>query len=178
MFLFGLSVVKSWFPCSETPIFLLESWPCHTKYMCINIRAFQKYHTYHVSGSRTKNYTKKKRGTRKGAVSAGYLVSPRAPGIPGHCRDRLQKTPAVEKSRHFSDFCWGESFLWSMSASPEFSCTMSWKILLKHIENHLLSTMDGLHPDPILNVESHPLAVEGCLNTTAKSNPSGRYSVW
>ena len=74
MFFFRLSVVKSSFPYSETPIFLLESWPCHTKYLCINIRAFQKYHKYHVSGSRTKNYKKKKRGTRKGAVSAGYLV--------------------------------------------------------------------------------------------------------
>ena len=74
MFFFRLSVVKSSFPHSETPIFLLESWPCHTKYMCINIRAFQKHHKYHVSGSRTKNYKKKKRGTRKGAVSAGYLV--------------------------------------------------------------------------------------------------------
>ena len=74
MFFFKLSVVKSLFPYSETPIFLLESWPCHTKYMCINIRAFQKYHKYHVSGSRTKNYKKEKRGTRKGAVSPGYLV--------------------------------------------------------------------------------------------------------
>ena len=74
MLFFRLSVVKSSFPHSETPIFLLESWPCHTKYMCINIRAFQKHHKYHVSGSRTKNYKKKKRGTRKGAVSAGYLV--------------------------------------------------------------------------------------------------------
>ena len=74
VFFYRLSVVKSSFPYSETPIFPLESWPCHTKYMCINIRAFQKYHRYHVSGSRTKNYKKKKRGTRKGAVSAGYLV--------------------------------------------------------------------------------------------------------
>ena len=56
---FRLSVVKSSFPCSDTPIFLLESWSCHTQYMCINIRAFQKYHKYHVSGSRTKNYKKK-----------------------------------------------------------------------------------------------------------------------
>ena len=66
--------MKSSFPCSETPIFLLESCPCHTKCMCINIRAFQKDHKYHVSGSRSKNYKKKKHGTRKGAVSAGYLV--------------------------------------------------------------------------------------------------------
>ena len=74
MFFFTRSALKSSFRHSETPIFLLESWPCHTKFMCISIRAFQKYHKYNVSSSRAKKY-KKKRGTRKGAVSAGYLVS-------------------------------------------------------------------------------------------------------
>ncbi len=58
------------------PIFILESWHCHTKFMCMNIRAFQKSHKYRVSGCKTKNYPKKIRGTRKGAVSAGYLVFP------------------------------------------------------------------------------------------------------
>ena len=76
MVFFTVSVLKSSFRYSQTPNFLLESWPCHTKFMCINIRAFQKYHKYHVSDSRTQNYKKKKRGTRKGAVSAGYLVFP------------------------------------------------------------------------------------------------------
>ena len=74
MFFFRPSQQKSSFRHSETPIFLLESWPCHTKFMCMNIRAFQKSHKYHVSGCKTKNYPRKNRGTRKGAVSAGYLV--------------------------------------------------------------------------------------------------------
>ena len=74
MFFFRPSQQKSSFRHSETPIFLLESWPCHTKFMCMNIIAFQKSHKYHVSGCKTKNHPKKNRGTRKGAVSAGYLV--------------------------------------------------------------------------------------------------------
>ena len=72
-FVFTVSFLKSSYRYSQTPNFLLESWPCHTKFTCINIRAFQKYHKYHVSGSRTRN-KKEKRGTRKGAESAGYLV--------------------------------------------------------------------------------------------------------
>ena len=74
MFFFRPSQQKSSFRHSETTIFLLESWPCHAKFMCMNIRAFQKSHKYHVSGCKTKNYPKKNRGTRKGAVSAGYQV--------------------------------------------------------------------------------------------------------
>ncbi len=113
---------KNWpFRHSETPILLLESWPCRIKLMRLKLMILKRSHKYHE--------LQKNLRMRKGAVSAGYLVFPQ-----WRCRAKILEDQSLPSSlssslkmhlKTISSYRYKESMqnvVWSQEAPVHMLC--------------------------------------------------------